>query len=154
MKCYAMITELSNRARFVKFGVSDNVPGRVINVQCGCPLKIEIVLEMDCGNSFHARVVESALHLEHADCHASGEWFRFARGEKAKTEASEAMRLIGERVFCRAVITETVIKKSVKPRMYRGKTTKTVKGYMPVVGDREISAVTVVRRRKRLNLVA
>lgn len=150
VSCYAMVTELSNRARFVKFGVSENPKSRLRAVQCGCPLRIEVMLEMDCGNEYHARVVESGLHLEHSEIHASGEWFRFAEGGKAVAQAREAMQLMGQKVFARAVVTETQVAQSKKPRMYRGKTTKTVSGYEPVVGDRDIAHVTVVRRRKPL----
>lgn len=151
MKAYAMITELSNRARFVKFGVSENIDLRITNVQCGCPLRIETVLVMDCGNSYHARVVEAALHLEHNDQHSSGEWFRFPRGSSAASEAREALRLIGERIFARAVVTDHAVRKPSRPRHYKGKATITVKGYEPVVGDREIAAVKVITRRKALN---
>ena len=148
MKAYAMITELSNRARYVKFGVSDNIDLRITNVQCGCPLRIETVLVMDCGNNYHARVVESALHLEHSDQHSSGEWFRFPRGTSAIAEARQALKLIGERVFARAVVTEVEVKRSTKPRNYIGRTTATIRGYEPVVGDREIACVKVITRRK------
>ena len=151
MKAYAMITELSNRARFVKFGVSENVALRITGVQCGCPLRIETVLVMDCGNSYHARVVEAALHLEHTEQHSSGEWFRFPRGSSAAADARQALTLIGERVFARAVVTEVPVKRSTKPRNYRGKSTVTIKGYEPVVGDREIAAVKVITRRKSLS---
>lgn len=154
MKCYAMITELSSRARFVKFGVTDNPARRLVSVQCGCPLRIETMLLLDCGNSYHARVVEAALHIEHSEQHASGEWFRFAEGGKAELQASEALRLVGERVFGRAIVTRKAVAASKKPRLYRGKTTKTIAGYEPIVGERDISKVTVVTRRKSLKLVA
>lgn len=154
MKCYAMITELSNRARYVKFGVSDNTASRLISVQCGCPLRIEVMLEMDCTTEYHARVVESGLHIEHSEIHSSGEWFRFPEGSKAEALAKESMVLMGERVFARAVVTRASISESKRPRMYSGKTTKTITGYEPVVGDRDIRRVTVVRRRKLLKGVA
>src|SRR5690606_6372027 len=133
MKCYAMITEPSNRARFVKFGVSEDVDSRVRTIQCGCPLRLETVLEMDCGNSYHARVVEAALHMEHADAHASGEWFRFAEGTKAKAQAAEAMRLLGERVFGVAHVTSRDLGAGTKPAAFRGKPVKTIRGYLPTV---------------------
>lgn len=154
MKCYAMITELSNRARFVKFGVSENPKFRVMNVQCGCPLRIETMLEMDCGTDYHARVIESALHLEHSDDHASGEWFRFSEGTKALARSREAMLLMGQRVIGHCWVVEHAISPGDKPRMYRGKTAKVVRGYAPVIGDREISAVTVIHRRKSLKTAA
>lgn len=154
MKCYAMITELSNRARFVKFGVSEDVAGRIVNVQCGCPLKIESVLEMDCGTSYHARVVEAALHIEHADIHASGEWFRFAEGTKARGMAMDAMKMMGERVFARAVVTGRDVGQGKAPRKFQGKTARTIRGYEPVVGEKSIAHVTVIARRKSLNLTA
>lgn len=150
MKAYAMVTELAGRARFVKFGVSSDVKGRVVNVQCGCPLRIETVLSMDCGTDYHARVVEAALHLEHSDSHASGEWFRFPSGRSAKAAAKEALRLTGERIFAHAVVVEIEVAESVRPRFYRGKSTKVVRGYEPIVGDRQISHVKVLTRRKLL----
>jgi hypothetical protein len=150
MKCYAMITELSNRARYVKFGVSEAPDLRVGNVQVGSPLRIEKMLVMDCSTSYHARVVEAALHLEHSEIHASGEWFKFDSGTTAEALARESMKLVGERVFARAVVTAVVLGESRKPRMYKGKQTKTVRGYEPIAGDRCLSHVKVLYRRKPL----
>lgn len=154
MKAYAMVTELSNRARFVKFGVSSDPSSRVVNVQVGSPLRIERMLVMDCGTDYHARVVEAALHLEHADSHSSGEWFRFRSGTKAEAEAREAMTLIGQKVFGRAVVVAHEVAKSSRPRMHRGKTVRIVAGYEPVVGDRPAYCVKVIKRRKLLKTCA
>lgn len=150
MKCYAMITELSNRARYIKFGVSETPDLRVGTVQVGCPLRIEKMLVMDCSNDYHARVVEAALHIEHSETHASGEWFKFDSGTTAEASARESMRLVGERVFARAIVTEVTLGQPRKPRMYKGKQAKTVIGYEPIAGDRCLSHVKVIYRRKSL----
>ena len=154
MKVYAMLTELSNRSRYVKFGVSSNPKARVVSVQVGSPLRIERMLVMDCGNDYHARVVEAALHMEFAEIHVSGEWFRFPRGTKAEAEAREAMILMGQKVFGRGAMVAMDVARSSKPRMHRGKQVKIVAGYDPVVGDKPISSVKVITRRKSLKLVA
>jgi len=154
VKVYAMVTELSNRARYVKFGVSCNPTSRVVNVQVGSPLRIERMLVMDCGTDYHARVVEAGLHLEHADSHSSGEWFRFRSGTKAEADAKEAMTLIGQKIFGHAVVVAHDVARSSRPRMHRGKTVRIVAGYEPVVGDRSPYGVKVITRRKLLKAQA
>lgn len=151
-----MITELSNRSRYVKFGVSENPLRRVKEVQTGSPLKIEWLLEMcvgnDIGSYHHARIIETELHKEHADCHSNGEWFKFNEGTKAKAQAYEALKLIGEKLLGTALIFTHEVSQTRKLTFVGDRPIpKKYPKYEPTVGNQDVSMVAVtVNRRKSL----
>lgn len=153
MKVYGMVTEQSGRARYVKFGMASDVSRRRMEVQCGCPLRIEYVLSMDCPNEDFATAIEAALHIEHDGARSSGEWFRWAAPNRAVAEAREAMLLIGQREMGAAAVSlELAAPKAPRSAValgrYRNASARALAS-APVVGDVCMDSVRVVVKRRK-----
>lgn len=59
----------------IKIGVAVNIGARVLALQVGNPLPIEIVGRREFANSLDACIAERSLHERFEDRHALGEWF-------------------------------------------------------------------------------
>lgn len=153
MKVYAMITELAGRARYVKFGMASDPHRRLMEVQCGCPLRIEKIMYVDCGADDPAIALEAALHIEHADSRCSGEWFKWGAGSKAAAEATEALVLIGQREVgdMRVIVHDVPRPKSRYAHTvgrYRNAASRSFAANS-VVGNADISTVPIQVKRRR-----
>lgn len=137
---YAMITQQSGRVRYVKFGMASDVARRRMEVQCGCPFRIEKILYVECQNPQQASLLEACLHREHATCRASGEWFKFDPGQ-AEVDARLALVLIAEREG----VTPTVA--SLGAAIPREVPLKL--GFMPTIGRTDLSRINVVKKNRK-----
>lgn len=138
MNVYAMVTELHGGGRFVKFGVSRNPLQRVVEVQCGCPIRIETIIWASLPSEAMAYQIETLIHAEHKADHCSGEWFRWRKGAEAVADASETIRLISERESGGLVTLSRV----------DGKTRKGKR--LSVANEAQISAPEIVYKKRKV----
>ena len=58
---------------FVKFGIADDVRGRLSNMQTGCPFPLKLLASWPCKD---AKNTERRLHKLFRQFHLRGEWFK------------------------------------------------------------------------------
>lgn len=66
---------ITARREFIKFGFSQDALGRLIQLQVGMPMRLELEAVANVGPIAIARAVENDLHLAAARYHVQGEWF-------------------------------------------------------------------------------
>jgi hypothetical protein len=81
---------------FVKIGFSKSPVRRLVVMQVGCPMKLELVAQFDCPRGFE-RIIESDIHETFEAWRTRGEWFEMNR----HTAVSLVARVI--ELHCRAL---------------------------------------------------
>jgi hypothetical protein len=133
-----MATAKVEASRYVKFGISSDVPYRLRSVQTGCPLLIDRVMFIPCATRGRAQDAEKALHKHFEPRSSSGEWFRFDDGKM--DEFSEGVKVVMDSLFGEFWIAKYW--KLGKPRH-----TMTGHGELILAGDRVLPALLASESR-------
>lgn len=72
----AVLYSISADRQFIKFGFASRPKARLIELQVGSPLKLELLATIDALDQSNAARLESLIHTAAIRYHVRGEWFK------------------------------------------------------------------------------
>lgn len=74
---YVYFIKAGSSPPMLKIGKANNPQVRLVELQTGCPFKLELLGTLKCKSPMHSRTVEKQLHRLFRKEKQRGEWFRF-----------------------------------------------------------------------------